>query len=223
MKDFIRKKLHENWGWDDEPTMTSPLSKEVQDIVNAKYDDYNAQKALRNLEEKYVSMYAEYEGDTYGVIDAIKKVLPRSLRIIYNEMHPTITNETISEANEDSFIKFVTEIGAKPVNGKIGMFAFVHGQSILYFKNSKKSNTIEADLIHTPVEARGSGSARKTFVEFLKFVDKYGFIVEGIIAARDAQTNETQLAKFYKSLGFRFKEMGGYASDFEIIRYKGGR
>lgn len=223
MKDFIRKKLHENWGWEDERTISSPLSKEIEDIVNAKYDVYHAQKALRNLEEKYVSMYAEYEGDTYGVIDAIKKFLPRSLRLIYNDMHPTITNENITEAKDDVFSNFVNEIGAKPVNGKIGMFAFVHGQSTLYFKNSKKPNTIEADLIHTPVEARGSGSARNAFVEFLKFVDKYGFIVEGIIAARDAQTDANQLAKFYKSLGFRFQEMGGYASDFEIIRYRGGR
>lgn len=223
MKDFIRKKLHENWGWSDEPTVKSPLSKEIEDIMNSNYDEYHAQKALRNLEDKYVSKYAEYEGDTYGVIDAIKKVLPRSLRIIYNNMHPTITNENISEAKDDVFVKFVNEMGAKPVSGKIGMFAFVHGQSTLYFKNSRKSNTIEADLIHTPVEARGSGSARATFVEFLKFVDKYGFIVEGIIAARDAKTDATQLAKFYKSLGFRFQEMGGYASDFEIIRYRGGR
>lgn len=223
MKDFIRKKLHESWGWSDEPIMTSPLSKEIEAIVNANYDTYHAQKALRNLEDKYVSMYAEYDGDTYGVIDAIKKVLPKSLKTIYNDMHPTIANEAITEAKEDVFLKFVNELGAKPVSGKIAMFAFVHGHSTLYFKNSPKTNTIEADLIHTPVEARGTGSARTAFVEFLKIVDKYGFIVEGIIAARDAQTNAAQLAKFYKSLGFRFQEMGGYASDFEIIRYKGGR
>ena len=100
MKDFIRKRLHENWGWDEEPKVASPLTKDIESIENSGYDIYQIQQALIDLEDKYVSKYAEYDGDTYGVIDAIKKVLPRQLRRIYDDMHPTINNESVNEGDE---------------------------------------------------------------------------------------------------------------------------
>lgn len=100
MKDFIRKKLHENWGWEDDHIISSPLSKEIETIENGGYDIYQIQQALIDLEDKYVGKYAEYDGDTYGVIDAIKKVLPRELRRIYDDMHPTVNNEGINEGSE---------------------------------------------------------------------------------------------------------------------------
>lgn len=99
MKDFIRKRLHENWGWDDEPVIASPLYKEIENISNSGYDIRQIQQALVDLEEKYVSKYAEYDGDTYGVIDAIKRVLPVQLRDIYDDIHPQVRNESVNELN----------------------------------------------------------------------------------------------------------------------------
>jgi len=132
-------------------------------------------------------------------------------------------HESLNETKEDRFNQFVTDLGAKPEGSKNGVYAYKFGPSTLYFKNTPKRSTIELDLIHTPIDSRGSGSARKAFNEWLSYVDKYGFIVEAIIAARDTHTSEKMLAKFYASLGFRFQEMGGFESDFEIIRYRGGR
>jgi len=112
MKDFIRKRLHENWGWENEPVTASPLYKEIDSISNSGYDIHQIQQALVDLEEKYVSKYAEYAGDTYGVIDAIKKVLPLQLRHIYDDMHPQVRNESINEnSNIKKFIKIGMEAG----------------------------------------------------------------------------------------------------------------
>ena len=223
MKDFIKQKLHEHWGW-SEPQVISPLSKELDRIENSGYDISQIQQALEKLENNYAAKYAEYEGDSYGIIDAMKKVMPSRLVQIYTDMHPNIHNEQLmKEAEGKQFNQFVADLGAKPVDGKVGMYSFQVGPSTIYFKNSPNKNTVEFDLIHTPEIARGSGGARKTLVDWLSVVDKYGFNVEAIIAARDAKTNDAQLAKFYQSLGFHFQEMGGFESDFEIIRYKGGR
>jgi hypothetical protein len=97
MKDFIKKRLHEHWGWMDEPKITSPLSKELEDIANSGYDVYQIQRALEDLENKYAEKYAEYPGDSYGVIDAIKQVIPTSLARIYDDMHPKVRYENINE------------------------------------------------------------------------------------------------------------------------------
>lgn len=99
MKDFIKRKLHEHWGW-DEPKVETPLSKELEAIENSGYDIYQIQQALEDLENKYASKYAEYEGDSYGIIDAIKRVIPSRLARIYDDMHPNVRNENINEDNE---------------------------------------------------------------------------------------------------------------------------
>ena len=106
MKDFIKRRLHENWGWNEEPKVASPLTKDVETIENSGYDIYQIQQALVDLEDKYVSKYAEYDGDTYGVIDAIKKVLPRQLKRIYDDMHPTVSNESVNEEGGEPELKF---------------------------------------------------------------------------------------------------------------------
>lgn len=100
MKDFIRKKLHENWGWGENPSVTSPLMKDVEIIKNSGYNIHQIQQALIDLEDKYVSKYSEYDGDTYGVIDKIKQLLPMELRRIYNDMHPTVSNNGLNEGDE---------------------------------------------------------------------------------------------------------------------------
>jgi len=106
MKEFIRKRLHESWGWEGEPKVASPLTKDVETIENSGYDIYQIQQALVDLEDKYVSKYAEYDGDTYGVIDAIKKILPKQLRRIYDDMHPTVSNESVNEEGGEPELKF---------------------------------------------------------------------------------------------------------------------
>jgi hypothetical protein len=105
MKKFIKQKLHEHWGW-DEPKVETPLSSDLEVIENSGYDIYQIQQALEDLENKYVSHYGEYDGDTYGVIDAMKKVMPRRLARIYNDMHPTISNEQINIAENEPELTF---------------------------------------------------------------------------------------------------------------------
>ena len=100
MKDFIKKRLHEHWGWMDEPQVASPLAKELEDIANSGYDVYQIQRALEDLENKYAEKYAEYPGDSYGVIDAIKQVIPSSLARIYDDMHPKVHHESVNEDGE---------------------------------------------------------------------------------------------------------------------------
>ena len=99
MKEFIKQKLHEHWGW-DEPKVETPLSKELEAIENSGYDIYQIQQALEDLENKYAAKYAEYEGDSYGIIDAIKRVIPSRLARIYDDMHPNVRNENVNENNE---------------------------------------------------------------------------------------------------------------------------
>lgn len=100
MKDFIKKRLHEHWGWMDEPQVASPLAKELEDIANSGYDVYQIQRALEDLENKYAEKYAEYPGDSYGVIDAIKRVIPSGLARIYDDMHPKVHHENVNEDAE---------------------------------------------------------------------------------------------------------------------------
>lgn len=141
MKDFIRKKLHENWGWDEKTNGGSPLTKEIDTIENSGYDIYQIQQALSDLENKYVDKYAEYVGDTYGVIDAIKQVLPRTLRRIYDDMHPTVANEQkLSETDEsNNYVAYhgtptkITKFSDSFVGGKDAMDQ--HGPGI-YFTTS---------------------------------------------------------------------------------------
>lgn len=105
MKSFIRQKLHEAWGW-DEPKVETPLSKDLDKIENSGYDIYQIQQALVDLETKYASHYGEYDGDTYGVIDAMKQVMPRRLARIYNDMHPTVRNEEANISENEPELTF---------------------------------------------------------------------------------------------------------------------
>ena len=116
MKEFIKQKLHEHWGWDDDKVIFSPLSKELDIIEKGSNDVYQIQQALEDLENKYAAKYAEYEGDSYGIIDAMKKVMPSRLKSIYDDMHPQIHNESI-ETNEFEGAHFRFNNGTFNKNG----------------------------------------------------------------------------------------------------------
>jgi hypothetical protein len=102
MKDFIRQRLHENWGWEEEPMESTPLSVDLENISKSNLGGFALAQTLRDIENKYAPEYAEYEGDTYGVIDAIKRVISPRLKPIYDEMHPKVTYESthMNESDE---------------------------------------------------------------------------------------------------------------------------
>ena len=90
MKDFIRQRLHENWGWDEEPVKVSPLAVDLENLASSNLSGYGLFQTLKDIEAKYAPKYAEFEGDSYGVIDAIKQIIPNKLRGVYDEMHPKV-------------------------------------------------------------------------------------------------------------------------------------
>lgn len=100
MKKFIRRKLREGFGWLDEPTVKTPLAKELETLANQTMSPRDYQMALTQIEDKYTPQYAEFEGDTYGIIDAIKKYIPHKLLPLYDEMHPNIRYENVNEGSE---------------------------------------------------------------------------------------------------------------------------
>jgi hypothetical protein len=100
MKKFIRQKLRESLSWFDEPTNESPLANELEMLLQLNLGARELQMALNKIEDKYTSEYAEYDGDTYGVIDAIKKHIPNKLAPLYDEMHPNVRYENVNEGGE---------------------------------------------------------------------------------------------------------------------------
>jgi len=107
MKNFIKQRLHENWGWEDRSTESSPLKNDLARLSTANLSTDEFVMALRQIEDKYASQYGEYEGDTYGVIDAIKQVIPTALSALYIDMHPNVSNESVNmNESDDEELRF---------------------------------------------------------------------------------------------------------------------
>jgi hypothetical protein len=107
MKKFIRKMLREHWEWADKPKVETPLSKDLDDLAGGGYESYKTQKILMSIEDKYAEEYAEYPGDSYGVIDVIKKIIPASLKSLYDDIHPVVMHEDESiNEDDDSVLRF---------------------------------------------------------------------------------------------------------------------
>ncbi len=113
---------------------------------------------------------------------------------------------------DDSFNLLIKNLKAVKTPNKINMFTFKFGNSEIFFKQTGKKNTIELDLIKTPEEHKGKGSARAAINEFLRVVDLLKMKVVLSIVPRDKTTSEKGLENFYKSVGFV------KTSDFEMIR-----
>lgn len=93
MKNFIKQKLNEYWAnWEDEPT-ESPLKDELENLLIGNKSMRDIVLSLKDIEDKYADEYADFLGDSYGVIDAIKKLIPHQLKSVYNDMHPTLTED----------------------------------------------------------------------------------------------------------------------------------
>ena len=99
MKKFIKQKLHEAWGWDEETK--SPLRMELEKILTTPREHWS--ELLSRVEANYETKYAEFDGDTYGVIDAIDKEIPEQLKPTYDEMHPKVM---VKEDSYDEELKF---------------------------------------------------------------------------------------------------------------------
>lgn len=94
MKNFIKKLLRENW-----ETQQAELAQELEQLaLKGKWlDRGQIARYLIKLEKKYQDQYANFQGDSYGVIDAIYSLLPYNadwLKRIYDEIHPKVTHET---------------------------------------------------------------------------------------------------------------------------------
>lgn len=113
---------------------------------------------------------------------------------------------------DDNFNLLVKKLNAIKTPNKVNMYTFKFGNTEIFFKPTGRKNTIELDLIKTPEEYKGKGSARLAITEFLKIIDMFKFKVILSIVPRDKTTSEKGLENFYKSVGFV------KTSDFEMIR-----
>lgn len=75
MKDFIKKRLQEDleyYGVDN----SKPESDEYKVGVKESGDKYGElEMDLRQIMQKHQANFAEYEGDSYGIIDAMHQVM----------------------------------------------------------------------------------------------------------------------------------------------------
>lgn len=71
MKEFIKQKLHEHWGW-DEPKVETPLSKELEAIENSGYDIYQIQQALEDLENSMLLSMPNMKVIVMGLLMLLK-------------------------------------------------------------------------------------------------------------------------------------------------------
>ncbi len=113
---------------------------------------------------------------------------------------------------EDSFKLLIQKLKAFKTPNKINMYTFKFGNTEIFFKQTGKKNTIELDLIKTPDEYKGKGSARAAITQFLNVVGELKIRVVLSIVPRDKTTSEKGLEDFYSSVGF------DKTSDFEMIR-----
>ena len=113
---------------------------------------------------------------------------------------------------DDSFKVLLQNLKAYKTPNKINMYTFKFGNTEIFFKQTGKKNTIELDLIKTPDEYKGKGSARAAITQFLNIVDELKFRVVLSVVPRDKTTSEKGLENFYKSVGFV------KTSDFEMMR-----
>ena len=113
---------------------------------------------------------------------------------------------------DDSFKLLLQNLKAYKTPNKINMYTFKFGNTEIFFKQTGKKNTIELDLIKTPDEYKGKGSARAAITQFLNIIDELKFRVILSVVPRDKTTSEKGLEDFYKSVGFV------KTSDFEMMR-----
>lgn len=66
----------------------------------------------------------------------------------------------------------------------------------------RTGDQITLNLIHTPQEARGKGSAQAAMRKFLELTDAAGVTVSLVVAEQDNQTTFDGLMNFYSSFGF---------------------
>jgi hypothetical protein len=112
MKSFIRQRLRESleynhvigsanndtyaigehWAIQDEE-----LALELDRIAKNSTTVDQVQMELKAIEDRYSEKYAEFPGDSYGVIDVISRVIPREIEDIYKEMHPRVYEQKLNE------------------------------------------------------------------------------------------------------------------------------
>ena len=126
-----------------------------------------------------------------------------------------LVREELAKTNK--FSQLVSGLSANPVDGKPGLYYFTLGPSRLVFKKGN-GKSVELELIETNSET-GQGHAKNIMSKFLSGTDTLKLPVELIISPRNANTDFNKLASFYQKYGFEFTDMGGFASDFEMIRY----
>jgi hypothetical protein len=82
---------------------------------------------------------------------------------------------------------------------------------------SQGDSFVELKTLRTPVDKRGTGSARAIMEHFLKLTDKAGLEVRLEAAPLDAATKSAKLVKFYKTFGFKTKGRG-FSGETNMVR-----
>lgn len=70
---------------------------------------------------------------------------------------------------------------------------------------SNGDSYVEIKTLRTPMDKRGTGSARALMEHFLRLTDKAGLDVILEAEPLDAATKSAKLVKFYKTFGFKVK------------------
>lgn len=70
---------------------------------------------------------------------------------------------------------------------------------------SNGDSYVEIKTLRTPMDKRGTGSARALMEHFLRITDKAGLDVILEAEPLDAATKSAKLVKFYKTFGFKVK------------------
>lgn len=117
-----------------------------------------------------------------------------------------------TKTNVSKLKPLLTDLNATKTIGKLNSYTYTLNGTQIFFKPTSNPNVVELDLITTPKELRGQGSAKKALQSFLSAIDKNKLHVELSVVPRDKETTSKGLEGFYKQFGFT------KTSDFEMYR-----
>lgn len=158
--------------------------------------DEGLNKRLEALIEKRQKKEATPEDEaTFAVLDAEMNVREDAAAQQQQQEEAASVEQAPSVSNKEWMSGTRRDI--RPDNGRARMK--VGDTTISY---DRDDDGIRINLITTPKEARGKGSARRAMNAFLQATDAAGLPVSLSVAEQDATTNRDALVKFYSSFGF---------------------
>lgn len=129
-----------------------------------------------------------------------------------NSIVDPIVNE-VKKYLSQIYGKNVTNISFEPQVNQV----ITDGNSKLVY--SEFSDSIELDLIETPLEERGQGKAKSLLNELKNKANTLLKPITLTVSPRDKNTYFDKLVSLYRNAGFQMQKVNGIESDFEMIYY----